>query len=161
MIAVRGAFRNAAAAGAVAIGRRGRRNVGDVDREALGGERTAGVGRLHGDVVAGRGLVVERSGERRVGKACGGVDRKADAGSVGQAEGDRAAMYVRAGGRVRDLDVARVQTCALPVSGAVAIGRRGRRNVGDVDREALGGERTAGVGRLHGDVVAGRGLVVE
>src|SRR5256886_16974109 len=94
-----GRSRSDAAAGGVAIGRRGRRNVGDVDREALGGERTAGVGRLHGDVVAGRGLVGEQRGGGGRHHAGGGVDRKAAAGRGGQGGGARAALGGRRVGR--------------------------------------------------------------
>src|SRR5205814_9307891 len=49
----------------VAVRRRRRRHVGDVDREALGGEGAARVGRLDGDRVAGRGLVIEQAGTRQ------------------------------------------------------------------------------------------------
>ena len=62
------------------------RNVGDRNREGLGGERAAGVGRLDGDVVAGRRLVVEQRAIGHGHDAGRGIDGEAAAGIVAQRE---------------------------------------------------------------------------
>src|SRR5207249_3095209 len=92
-----GAFRNAAAGRAVAIGRRRGRHVGDRNGEGLGGERTAGVGRLDGDGVAGRGLVVVQRGPRPALFPYTTLFRSAAAGVAGQRERDGAAIDVGRG----------------------------------------------------------------
>src|SRR6185295_20151433 len=150
-VAVCGAFRNGVG-GIVAVGRLRRGDVGDVDGEGLGGEGAAGVSGLDGDVVAGRGLVIEQRGIGDGDDAGRGVDGEASAGIVGQGEGDGAAIDVCGGGG----DADQVAVCGAfrnGVGGIVAVGRLRGGDVGEVDGEGL---RTGqgSVRSLNGNAVA-------
>src|SRR5207248_3432761 len=73
------------------------RYVVDGDRKGLGGELAAGVGRLDGDGVAGRGLIVELGGIGDGDDAARGIDREAAAGGVAGQQIGRAAGRQGAG----------------------------------------------------------------
>ena len=146
-VAVGGAFRNRVGGMLPSVGCDGATSVTAIVKVSAG-ERAAGVGRLDGDVVAGRRLVVEQRGIGHGHDAGRGIDGEAAAGVVAQREGDGAAVDV-ARGRGDPDQVAVGGAFRNRVGGSVAVGRLRGRNVGDRDREGLGGERAAGVGR-HG-----------
>ena len=121
--------------------------------------RSAGVRYPHGHIMAGRRLVIEQGAIRDGDFAGGAINRETPAGIVGQGVRRRiACIRIRhrrraddgaVCGTFRDLDVGQLQ-----------IGRR-IVDVRQIDRHRLVIGRSAGIRDPHGDVMAGKRLVIE